>query len=88
MQLYINKAIVDVIIKNLLLDQDDDDGLPNMCRERALRIFEDMDPNTVEDPGLVTTKYRIYISNPKQFNLVADFSALEFPFAKQKLWLP
>ncbi|PTQ41741.1 hypothetical protein MARPO_0033s0135, partial [Marchantia polymorpha] len=73
MQLYINKAIVDIIIGDILLDQDDDDGLPNMCRERALRIFKDIDPNTVEDPGLATTKYQIDISNPKQFNLVAGF---------------
>ena len=67
MKLYIYKLIVDVIIGNLLLDQDDDDGLPNMCRETALRIFEDI------DPGLATTKYRIDISNPKKFNLVAGF---------------
>ena len=73
MKIYINKAIVDVIIGNLLVEQNDDGGLPNMCREIALRIFEDIDPNTVEDPGLATTQYRIDISNPKQFDLVAGF---------------
>ncbi|CAI5710255.1 unnamed protein product [Hyaloperonospora brassicae] len=82
MQLYINKAIVDFIIGNLLLDQDDDDGLPNMCRERALRIFEDIYPNTIKDPGLATTKYRIDISNPKQFNLVAGFLSTGFSFCQ------
>ncbi|KAI9920668.1 hypothetical protein PsorP6_001589 [Peronosclerospora sorghi] len=76
------QEIVDVIISSLLFDQDDDYGLPNIFRERSLKIFENIDPNTVEDPRLAETKYRVNISNPKQFNMVAGFLSTGVPFSQ------
>ena len=75
LQLHVNKAIVGDIIGALLLDQDDDDddGLPNVYRERALRIFEEVDPTTVQDPQFAEINYEMYITNPRQFNLVVNF---------------
>ena len=71
--LQLHKANFDYSIGALLLDQDDDDGLTNAYRERALRFFQEVDPTTVQDPQLAETKYEIYITTPRQFNLVAKF---------------
>ena len=55
------------------MDQDDDDGLPNAYREKTQKIFQEVDLTTVHDPQLAETKYEIYITNPRRFNLTANF---------------
>ena len=55
------------------MDQDDDDGLPYAYREKAQNLFQEVDSTTVQDPQLAETKYEIYITDPRRFNLTANF---------------
>ena len=74
---YINRPIVDVIIKDMLFHPDDSEGI---SMQRALEVFQDTaDASEGPRPG-DTDRYKIEIRNPLQFGLIVDFIRLGSSF--------
>ena len=77
---FVNKDIVDVIIRNMLLHPDDSND--EVTKERALAIFEDViGPDEDErESDMQTDGYRVIVKNPAQFQLVVDYVSVGASF--------
>lgn len=84
LHLFVNKPIVDVIIREMLFHLNDSND--EITKEHALNIFEDvinrLEANAIadDDNDFVADRYRIDLKNPAQFNLIADYLSVSASF--------